>query len=458
MLIKDLGSFAGMLEDYTELRVQASSSKRISMLNGNITSNYETAVSGVSSRFFHKGSWGFASHSEINDDAIKAVIKSAKDNAVFLNKKYPVKGELYDVGACNRHDDFSTKAARKTRQELVDYLKEIDDYIADTFSLLTSRSLSLVGLDIARNVLVSSGTSFYSMIPRSGLSVNFSTEKDGKVIELYKFIGGLGQIEDTIFDKEVLLEKLEELYKKLVTKRDGIYADTGIKDCILDSNLAGILAHEAIGHNTEADFILGGSTASGYFNKQAASPLISIVDFANTAFGETCMYPVFVDDEGTEAEDVTLIDKGILVNYMHNKETAVTLNGKPCGNARAFNYSDEPLVRMRNTAIIPGKSKLDEMIASIKDGYYLVTPSNGQADSTGEFMFGVTYGFSIKDGKLDKPILDTTISGIAYDVLKSVDMVSDEITWHSGMCGKKQSIPVSLGGPAIKCKVKIGGK
>ena len=114
---------------------------------------------------------------------------------------------------------------------------------------------------------------------------------------------------------------------------------------------------------------------------------------------------------------------------------------------------------MRNTAILPGTDKLEDMIASIDDGYYLVTHGNGQADSTGEFTFGVPLGYEIKQGKLGKAVLDTTISGIAFDVLKTVTMVSDEMTWvNGGFCGKKQMIPVGMGGPAIKCKVTIGGK
>jgi predicted Zn-dependent protease len=107
----------------------------------------------------------------------------------------------------------------------------------------------------------------------------------------------------------------------------------------------------------------------------------------------------------------------------------------------------------------PGKDKLEDMIASIDDGYYLINSGNGQADTTGEFMFGVTMGYEIKGGKLGKALLDTTISGVAFEMLKTVDMVSDTMEWSSsGFCGKKQPMPVGMGGPALRCKVKIGGR
>ena len=110
---------------------------------------------------------------------------------------------------------------------------------------------------------------------------------------------------------------------------------------------------------------------------------------------------------------------------------------------------------------IPKKvcGELADMIASIDDGYYLTRSSNGQADSTSEFMFCVVMGYEIKNGKIKQAIKDTTISGIAFDVLKTITMISDEMVWSSGgLCGKKQIIPVGMGGPAIKCKLNIGGR
>ena len=114
---------------------------------------------------------------------------------------------------------------------------------------------------------------------------------------------------------------------------------------------------------------------------------------------------------------------------------------------------------MRNTAIKPGTDRLEDMIASIDRGYYLKRSSNGQADSTSEFMFGVTQGYEIRDGELGRAIRDTTISGIAFDMLKTITHVSDDLTCsRGGMCGKKQLIPVGMGGPAVKCRINLGGR
>lgn len=223
--------------------------------------------------------------------------------------------------------------------------------------------------------------------------------------------------------------------------------------------MAGMLSHEAVGHTVEADLVLGGSVASSALNKRVASEKVSLVDFAHTAFGNQAPLPVYLDDEGVPAEDVVLIKDGILVGYMNNRESAEHFGMKPSGNARAYSFSGEPLIRMRNTSILPGTDKLEDMIASVDDGYYLLQSQNGQADLTGEFMFGVSMGYEIKKGKIGRALLDTTVTGVAFDMLKTVDMVSDKVIWSSsGYCGKKQPMPVGMGGPALRCKIMMGGR
>ena len=128
-------------------------------------------------------------------------------------------------------------------------------------------------------------------------------------------------------------------------------------------------------------------------------------------------------------------------------------------SARAYSPHDEPLVRMRNTAILPGTSKLDDMIAGVDDGYLLLKTSNGQADSTTEFMFGINLAYEIRNGKVGRAIRDTTLSGSAIKVLQSVDAVSDDMVWScAGYCGKKQPMVVSMGGPALRARAHLGGE
>lgn len=459
MIIKDLQPYSKFFNGYTELRVQENRGTRIAIVKGNVTTNTHTVNSGVSARAYQNGYWGFASNPIISDGDIQRVIQSATENAHFLSHKELQKGNQLPVRNIHAINDYTTKNPVKTQSELLEFLMELDEYIHTHYPDLSSKTLVLQTLDMEKSLLTSDGSSAYSMIPRSIIYTALSMIKDGEPFEVYQTFGGLGQFEDSFESPKDLFPQIDKLYEHLREKAHGTYAAAGIQEVILDAHVAGILAHEAIGHTTEADLVLSGSVAGDLLGKPIASELITLVDFANHAQGKLCPVPVFADDEGTVAEDCTIIAGGILQRFMHNKETAMTFEHQLTGNARAYQFSDEPLVRMRNTAILPGSSKLEDMIASIDDGYYLMKASNGQADSTSEFMFGIVQGYEIKNGKLGRAIKDMTISGVAIDVLKSVTMVSDDMIWDcAGMCGKKQLIPVGMGGPAIKCKVNIGGK
>src|SRR5204862_5291493 len=122
----------------------------------------------------------------------------------------------------------------------------------------------------------------------------------------------------------------------------------------------------------------------------------TMIDVAHSFGGEEVMIPVYADDEGMPARDAVLIKDGILTEFMNSRETAAKMGIRPTGSARAYAPSDEPLVRMRNTVILPGRSKLEDMIAGVENGYYLMKTANGQADSTTEFMFGITLAYEIK--------------------------------------------------------------
>jgi TldD protein len=229
---------------------------------------------------------------------------------------------------------------------------------------------------------------------------------------------------------------------------------------ILAPSIVGLLVHEAIGHTVEADFVQAGSVAAGKIGRRVASDLVTLCDSGASEFYDGAGGTIPVDDEGVFASKTTIIENGMLVSYMHNRESAAKYGVEPTGNARAWEYSDQPLIRMRNTYLLPVETTLEEMIATTKDGYLLDGPRNGQADATGEFMFGVQEARRIRDGRLGELVRGVTISGIAFEVMQSVDAVSNEFRWDlgSGYCGKGQPAKVDAGGPYIRCKAVLGGE
>jgi TldD protein len=67
-------------------------------------------------------------------------------------------------------------------------------------------------------------------------------------------------------------------------------------------------------------------------------------------------------------------------------------------------------------------------------------------------------GYEIRNGKLGRAIRHTTISGVAFEVLRGATHVAYEFTWSvGGWCGKTL-ILVSMDGPAIKTRLNVGGR
>ena len=443
----------------TVMRGHENRSRGVMLLNGNLVHNARSESRGISARVTKNGRYGFSSAAGYTQADAENVLRAATENALFLDARGKEAGRSYPplanglVTPWRPIVDFEQK-------RLIDACKTVDAYVAEKYPNLSSRRVVYREDSQDKIIVTSDAASGHVTYPRCYIYVFLTAEsKSGAPVELFKAFGGAGSFEDNFDDLSPLYPEIDKLYGQLMDKAEGVYAEAGVKTVILGGMMGGMLAHEAVGHTVEADLVLGGSVAGPNLHKRVASDLVTLIDYANTAFGETVPLPVYLDDEGTLAKDMPLIENGILTGYMNNRETAQHFGMAPAGNARAWEFSDEPLIRMRNTAIQPGKDTLADMIASIDDGYYLIDSSNGQADLTGEFMFGVSLGYEIKHGKLGKALLDTTVSGIAFEMLKTVDMVSRNITWSSsGFCGKKQPMAVGMGGPHMRCKIMIGGR
>lgn len=458
-MLDRLAALAADLKGPGELRWHVNLSTQVAMRKGVLLSNGQSRSAGVSARLCNGGLYGFAATPHDDDAAIRGVIAKAAENAASGRARRNGPAPLASPPGAGGFDYRSAKPARSAADR-VQILKRLDSLIREKYPELVNVDISLSSHASEKSLATAEGARAYSYVPRSVLVVRMALEANDGLVELHNAKGGFGDMQDQDFEPETLLPWLDELHEELRRKAEGGQCEAGLRDVVLDSDLAGILAHEAIGHTCEADLVLAGSVAGEHVGQMVASEKITLGDYAGRGPDGKSSFAIHVDDEGVPCRDVTIIENGVLRNFLHSRQTASELGAEPAGNARAFSFSDEPLVRMRNTAILAGKDKLADMIAAIDRGYYLKRATNGQADLTSEFMFGVSCGYEIRNGKIGRAIRDTTISGVAFDMLKSVTHVGDEFRWSGagGWCGKKQPIAVGMGGPAIKCKITLGGR
>lgn len=445
--------------EYSEAREHEVRKVRKVMIDGNLTSNTETSEGGVSARVFNKGYWGFASIPAMDQGSAQKVTAKAVENVHAMSRFGERKQLELPTDSYQGQHGYNGRPPM-SQQESVELMEAVNAYCKKQFSDVKTTRVMLNEEAHEKRYKTNTGSDGLNSIHRAACYlVMTGVDKNGQPVELMEALSGKGNLADLELSMDKLEPILEELHGHLQAKCDAVPAKGGDHKVVLSPELAGMLAHEAMGHPCEADLVLGGSVAGNLVGKPVASELITMVDFAHSYNGQELMIPVYADDEGTEARDVVMIENGIMRNFMTSRETAAKLGIQSTGNARAYTFNDEPLVRMRNTAILPGTSKLEEMIADIEDGYYLMKTGNGQADSTTEFMFGITLAYEIRNGKLGRAINDTTVSGTAINMLKTVDAVSDDMYWEcNGYCGKKQPMVVSMGGPAIRAIAHLGGE
>ncbi|TLY09395.1 MAG: TldD/PmbA family protein [Thaumarchaeota archaeon] len=442
---------------YVEARYQARVTTEVTFVNGELERIRVAENRGCGIRVLVDGCWGFSSTNNLSllkeslSDAISAarVLAQAKKNRVKgLAKSKMVTGTFQTSSNGNLSDiDIEQK---------VQVAKEGEKAARSDRAVKAASCGYRETLD-HKAIVNSDGADVEIFDSKPEFSVVAIAKRGSQSATAHEGIGVTGGWND-LFKKshlEYALTASERAAKLLDAKQVRGSKST----IILDPAMVGLLSHEAIGHTVEADFVLSGSVVKNKMGEQVASELVTLVDSGRSEIANNAGGTIIVDDEGVDAGRTAIIEKGILKSFLHNRESAMIFGIEPTGNARAFQYDDEPLIRMRNTFIEPGTDKLEDMIKDTKHGYVVKGAKNGQADANGEFMFGAEEVYLIENGEVKELMRGASISGNAFEVLRSVDLVGDEFHYDigTGYCGKYQPAKVDGGGPYIRCIAVIGG-
>jgi TldD protein len=218
------------------------------------------------------------------------------------------------------------------------------------------------------------------------------------------------------------------------------------------------MVHEACGHGLEADLVQKGlSVYAGHKGQKVAASNITVVDDGTIPSRYGTMR---FDDEGFATQKTTLIENGVLTNFMYDYLTAAKDKVNPTGNGRRESFEHKPIPRMRNTYIAPGKDDPDAIIKSVKNGLLVKKMGGGQVNTVnGDFVFDVAEGYLIKNGQIAHAVRGATLTGNGPEVLKMIDMVGTDLGFTIGTCGKDgQGAPVSDAQPTIRIpEIIIGG-
>ncbi len=281
-------------------------------------------------------------------------------------------------------------------------------------------------------------------------------EQNGVVQTGYEPVGAALGFE--IFDESSPEEIAGTAVNRAIMMLDARKAPGGVMSVVLSSEAGGTMVHEAIGHGLEADLADQGlSVYSGRLGKEVASPLITVID-DGTISGKRGSS--FFDGEGTPAQKNVLVDNGVLKGFMYDRLSAMKAGVHSTGNGRRESYHHRPIPRMTNTMIAPGKSDPKDILASVDKGLFVRKMGGGQVNTvTGDFVFEVTEGYLIENGKQGDPVRGATLIGNGPEILNSIDMVGSDLGYGIGTCGKDgQGVPVADAQPTLRIpSIVVGG-
>jgi TldD protein len=442
--------------DNADLYFQSSSYESWYLEDSEVKSGSYSIEKGVGIRAVSEDKTGYAYCDDILLPAMERAAQAARSIAQNSTKiistfKSPVK---YDAryAPINPIETLS-------KQEKIALLEAIDREARSCDNRVIQVNASLSSCFEVVLVVSFHGQMIADIRPLVSISVSVIIEDNGRRESGRS--GGGGRFSYSYFtEKDRALEYAREAVREAQVNLIAVDAPAGAMPVVLGSGWPGVLLHEAVGHGLEGDFNRKKLSAfSGRLNQQVAAKGVTVVDNGTL---ENRRGSISIDDEGTPSQCTTLIEDGILVNYMQDNLNAKLMGMQSTGNCRRESYAHVPMPRMTNTYMLAGKYHPEEIISSVAKGLYAVNFGGGQVDITsGQFVFTASEAYLIENGKITSPVKGATLIGNGPDVMQKVSMIGNDLELDKGIgvCGKDgQSVPVGVGQPTLKIdSLTVGG-
>jgi len=423
--------------------------------NGSPEEARSISLSGVGIRVLvDNKSWGFSSTNRLDQNAVDLTLenglKLAKASSRLRKRATPYE-PCEPVTA-----DFLTPSRKPLDSASIEEFAKIPleacSGAQDAKGHLAEAKAACLSIEDDKYFVSSEGSCIHQQITRLMLFVDVIAKIGSVICPASENVGHSGGME--LFDEALPYSIGKTVAEKANRLLSAKAPPSGHFTVVVHPTLCATLLHEAIGHPLEADLALSGGGFGSQFGKNVSSELVTIFDDGNIAGG---LGRFQFDDEGTECKHTILIERGILRSFMHDRTSAALTGVCPTGNAHAWDYSVEPLIRQTNIGLEAGAYSLEEMIEGVKEGLFLDGTFGGQADPSADFTFGFQSANWIRDGKIAEQLRGANVSGNAIGVFKTIDAVGKDVVLRPGACGKYQFAVQGRVVPAIRCRIMVGG-
>lgn len=442
--------------DYAEIFYEDSSAHVFNVENGEVKSSTSSSLCGVGLRLLKENRCVYGYTNDLSKKGLLALANNLKNS--FNGERLITVTELKRIKCKNRnpitdsYDNYTREQKIALLKEGVDEIKSLNDprIVRHIASLADNHRFVAVfnskGKFFERHSEFGRIAFMVVVADQNGIETSFESPGCQQSIDYFK----------TVVDVRKTARKAAETALKMLTAKE---CPSGKMPVVIGNGWGGVLFHEACGHALEASSVSRG--LSCFSNKQGemiASKLVTAIDDSTipSAWGS-----IDIDDEGNLGTKRVLIKNGKLMDFMIDDYNGRRMNREGNGACRRQNYRFCPTSRMSNTYIANGKSTPEEIIKATKLGLYAVGFAGGSVDpATGEFNFGASEAYIIRDGKVCEPVKGATLIGHGDEVLKKIDMVGNDLAMGQGMCGAASgSIRTNVGQPTIRIsEITVGGR
>jgi TldD protein len=441
--------------DDGELYLEYAQSEMLVFDNGRLKQATYNTDQGFGLRAVKDEAVGYAHSSELSEPALARAADAVRAVKGGYSGRYAeppgrtnvrLYGDDNPLGA----PDFETK---------VRLLESIDAYVRAKDARVRQVSVSFGASWQVIEVLRGDGESYRDVRPLVRVNVSV-VAGDGDRQEAGSYGYGGREGFSRFLETQAWQGAADDAVRQALINLEAVPAPAGEMDVVLGPGWPGVMLHEAIGHGLEGDFNRKKTSAfAGLMGQRVASKGVTVVDDGTIAQRRGSLS---IDDEGTPSNRTVLIEDGVLVGYMQDRQNARLMGMKPTGNGRRQSYAHVPMPRMTNTYMLAGERDPQEIIASVRNGIYAVNFGGGQVDITsGKYVFQVTEAYKIEDGKLAQPLKGAMLIGNGPTDLNRIGMVGNDLKLDPGIgtCGKNgQGVPVGVGQPTLRMdRITVGG-
>ena len=400
----------------------------------------------------------YSHSSEINNNKIK----NAAESISFRNKEF----DLINKSNTRLNNDVKRVYSNENPFHNIDLsnklklLKKIDEYARQTEKNIQQVSVSLNASLQEVFILRTEEEILNDIRPMVRIYVSVIIEENGKRESGSSGGGGRLNLSEIINEKN-WKKHVDEAIRIAKVNLRAKPAPAGVMDIVLGSGWPGVMLHEAVGHGLEGDFNRKETSAfSNLIGKKVASKNVTVIDDGTIPDRRGS---ITYDDEGSPSKRNILIEDGVLINYMQDRQNARLMNTLSTGNGRRQSFAHPPMPRMTNTFMASGKDDPKNLLNDLKDGIYAVGFSGGQVDITnGKFVFSCTEAYKVKNGTILYPVKGATLIGDGPSAMKKIQGIGNDLSLDPGIgnCGKAgQWVPVGVGQPTVYISgLTIGGR